>query len=151
MHWLAGAPPSMRCGAVSLWLCPEPEVPWLVADGTLHTHTRASKRCLDVVKRAQMHMIAQMLRRKRRTVAPDGPYQEGGVVETFCNFQIRINREVRNFIVAARPKLEVSKTIKIKQMTFAGHIARLGLNNREEHLVKHICLWRNSYWWKFQR
>ena len=96
-------------------------------------------------------MIAQMLQRKRRSVASDSSSQEGGFFETFHQFHIRVNREIKNIIAGSRPHLEVGKTIKTKQQTFAGHIARFGIENRKEHLVKHIAMWRNASWWKTQR
>ena len=113
--------------------------------------TRASKRLLDVAKRAQRHMIAQMLKRKRRTVSPDGAYQEGGEVETYLQFNIRVNREIKVLITNSRPKQDVRRIIQTKKRSFATHIAHFGLDNREEHLVKHIALWRNCFWWRIQR
>ena len=113
--------------------------------------TRASKKCLAVVKRAQRHMIAQMLKRKRQTVSPHGAYEEGGVVETYLQFFIRTNKEIKMIISRRRPMLEIGKAIQTKKTNFAARIARFGMQNKEEHLVKHICLWRNSFWWKIQR
>ena len=113
--------------------------------------TRASKRLIDVAKRAQRHMIAQMLRRRRQTVAPDGTYQEGGQVETYLQFHIRVNREIKTLISTNRPKCDIRKIIQDKRRSFAEHIAHFGLENREEHLVKHVLLWRNNYWWRHQR
>ena len=93
--------------------------------------TRASKRCVDVVKGAQRHTIAQMLKRKRQTVAPDGSYHEGGTVETFLQFQIGVNREIKTMISNDRPHLEIRKMINARKRAFAVHIL-LGLASKTE-------------------
>jgi len=113
--------------------------------------TRASCKCAQIAVRTQRHMIACMLQRHRQPVDEMGNYSPEGVLETFVQHKIRVNREIKTILSQVRPNLEVGKMIRNKKRSFAGHISRFGMQNREEHIVKHIVLWRNAFWWHYQR
>ena len=88
-------------------------------------------------------MVILMLKQTRR--------HENGIVEPWLDFHIRSCRNAKLAINAKAEKHNVAKLLPHKKRTFAGHISRFGINNREEHLVKHIVCWRNAFWWHFQR
>ena len=103
--------------------------------------TRLSKKCQDIMKQTQRHMIIKLLRKKRR--------KENDILEPWLDYHIRVSRDAKTLLVEF-PQFDIVKQLQ-KKKTFAGHIFRFGMEQREEHLVKHILLWRNAYWWYYQR
>ena len=87
-------------------------------------------------------MIAKMLCRKTHHCQ--------GVLEPWLGFHIRVCRDAKSLIASNPENCNASAILQHKKISFAGHVARFGINNREEHLVKQSLLWRNSYWWKIQ-
>ena len=103
---------------------------------------RASTTIQKTVKRTQRHMIIKMLRRKRK--------HDQGKLEPWLDWHIRVSRDAKQLLINF-PHFDIAKQLLNKKQSFAGHVARFGLQEREEHLVKHILLWRNAYWWHLQK
>ena len=38
-----------------------------------------------------------------------------------------------------------------ERKSWAGHIARFGTSGKPEHILKHVLMWRNSWWWNQQK
>ena len=105
--------------------------------------TRASKRCQDIVKRTQRHMLVKMLGRKRRHV--------DNTLEPWLEYHIRFCREAKLAIAATSAPHHAIKQLQAEKRSFAGHVVRFGADHREEHLVKHIVTWRNTFWLYHER
>ena len=58
-------------------------------------------------------------------------------------------REAKALIT--RCDVDIVKFLKNKRNSFAGHVVRFGLNQKEPHTVKHILMWRTMAWWKEQQ
>ena len=104
--------------------------------------TRLSKRNLAVIKRTQRHMMIKMMRRKKKCINNE--------LEPWLEWHIRNNRDAK-LLLTNLPQYDVVKRLIAKKNSFAGHIARFGVQNREEHLLKHVIMWRNAFWWHLQK
>ena len=104
--------------------------------------TRLSKKSQDILKRTQRQMIIKMMKKKRK--------HEHGELEPWIDYHIRVCRDAKNML-RQFPQFDIVKQLANKKTSFAGHAARFGIENREEHLVKHLVMWRNAYWWYYQK
>ena len=45
----------------------------------------------------------------------------------------------------------VSKMLVDRKITFAQHVSRFAIGDRETHLVKQLLMWRPLKWWRHQQ
>jgi hypothetical protein len=103
--------------------------------------TRGSMRNLKLLRAAQRRQFVRMIGCKR--------WLEQGVVEDWVSFQKRSYRQAIEII--NEQGLDVGCYLKQKKTDFMGHVSRFGIGEREDHLVKHLLLWRPLQWWKLQQ
>ena len=104
--------------------------------------TRGSQGNLQILRAAQRRQFVRMIGSTRRVL-------EGGVLEDWVVFQKRVYRRAIEIIDDCG--LDVGKFLKQKKLDFIGHVSRFGLGDMENHMVKHIILWRPITWWRMQQ
>ena len=103
--------------------------------------TRSSSRNLQRLRAAQRRQFVRMIGSKRQHI--------NGALEPWVEFQKRTYREAIHHINEA--DVDVGKSLKKKKIDWIGHVSRFGIGVRENHLVKHLILWRPLSWWKLQQ
>jgi hypothetical protein len=90
---------------------------------------------------AQRAMVRRMLKLKRRPM--------GAGLEPWVDWQIRSLSKAKS--VVTEFDVSITKALAAERAKWSGHVARYGTHNRPPHLLKHVLLWRNVYWWKWQQ
>jgi hypothetical protein len=91
---------------------------------------------------AQRFQIVKMMGLKRQTY-------EGGIVEEWLSWHIRKFRQAKAIIKQCNA--DIVDFVRNKRLNFAGHVARFGTAEREQHIVKNVLLWRCLGWWRQQQ
>ena len=104
--------------------------------------TRSSVECSKLLRHAQRFQIARMMDIRRRRY-------DNGAVEDWLEWHIRRMREAKRVIKECN--IDIVEILKTRKNSFASHISRFGLSGKEQHLVKHVLLWRSLAWWREQQ
>ena len=104
--------------------------------------TRGSVMCAKLLRQAQRFHIAKIMGIKRSKY-------ESGALEEWLEWHIRRMREAKRIIREC--EVDIVEMLKIRKTNFAAHVARFGLAGKEEHIVKHVLLWRSLAWWRQQQ
>ena len=102
---------------------------------------RGSRLTLRLLKTAQRNMTIKMMGQRRKW--------EGGELEPWLQYFIRINRDAKQLI--SKLDADVSKMLVDRKITFAQHVSRFAIGDRETHLVKQLLMWRPLKWWRHQQ
>ena len=88
-----------------------------------------------------------MLGLKRKpTLADDG--QKIGI-EPWLDFEKRTMH--RAGVEISKKGMGVNKLLGLEVNRWAGHVSRMGLENKPEHFVKGLVAWRCRFWWEQQK
>ena len=90
-------------------------------------------------------MFRRMLKLKRRPL--NGNPELGP--EPWLDYHIRSLRAAK--VAIQNIGITASDLIKQERQQFAAHVSRFGTGPREQHIVKHVLLWRNVSWWREQQ
>ena len=104
---------------------------------------RPNKFNLERLAITQRNMVRRMLRLKRHPICAEPP-----VLEPWLDWQKRSLRTARAAIY--RNSACIVATLDNERSQWAGHISRFGWDTRPEHILQHLLLWRNSWWWDWQ-
>ena len=104
--------------------------------------SRSSGECSKLLRQVQRFQVAKMMGLKRRKY-------ESGAIEECLEWHIRRMREAKRVIRECQ--VDIVEILKACKTKFAAHIARFGLDGKEQHLVKHVLLWRSLAWWREQQ
>jgi hypothetical protein len=96
---------------------------------------------LSVLRFCQGQQIRKMMRLKRKPI--------GNGVEPWVDWQIRTLHQAKE--VAERHGCEISRLFFEHRFSWAGHVARLGVKDKQAHIVHFLLLWRPLFWWREQQ
>ena len=88
----------------------------------------------------QKLMFRKMMRQGRKC--------HGGWVEPWLEWHKRTLGAAWN---VATKRVNVEHVIQSKSLSWAGHLARLGVHTKEAHVVKFLLAWRPLGWWRDQQ
>ena len=104
--------------------------------------TRSSKTNHKILQQTQRMQVVKMMGLKRKKY-------DGGILEEWLEWHIRRFHEAKRLIEQC--KADIVQYLKHKREHFVDHIKRFGTAGKEEHIVKHILLWRSLTWWRIQQ
>ena len=70
-------------------------------------------------------------------------------LEPWLDWHIRSYSRAKQAI--AQHNIDIEAMVQNLRLSWAGHIARMGLPGKEIHLIKLVCAWRNRWWEEEQR
>ena len=103
--------------------------------------TRPNKAAEEFCQHVQRLQFVAMLGIKRRS--------HTGILEPWLDYHIRRFRAAKQTI--EDHKADIRHILKAKRLSYAGHVARFGLGDRETHLIKNLLCFRSLAWWRLQQ
>jgi hypothetical protein len=102
----------------------------------------------NILDIAQRSMYRKMLKLKRKilTIATDN---QPALIESWLDWQIRTLQSASKLVSDTKSK--ASSFLHEARLSWVSHVGRFGTGPREQHLVKHLLLWRNLEWWSTQK
>jgi hypothetical protein len=90
----------------------------------------------------QKLQIRRMMKCKRQKLSEKGP------MEPWLDYHIRSHRNAQQVI--DNSGINVHSKLHDLKRSWAGHVARFGMNDKEPHQLKALLAWRCSAWWSHQ-
>ena len=87
-------------------------------------------------------MIIKMLGQKRIR------YHDASL-ELWLDFHKRRYRKAKEIVQGYN--VDIVALLRKKRLSYAKHLARMGMDMNETHLIKLLVLWRNLEWWRKQQ
>ena len=75
--------------------------------------------------------------------------EKGGELEPWVRWQIRSLQAAKE--VAQMHRIEITSFLEDHRSSWAGHLARLGVESGEFHICKFLLGWRPLAWWREQQ
>ena len=94
----------------------------------------------------QRNMVRKFLRLKRHPIVVAG-VKIG--IEDWLTWQIRSLRKANSEIL--KRNCDMATLVTNEKASWAGHVARFGLDNKPIHISKYLVAWRNLAWWRQQQ
>ena len=104
--------------------------------------TRPDRKSHDALQHAQRFMIIKMLGQKRIR------YHDASL-ELWLDFHKRRYRKAKEIVQGYN--VDIVALLRKKRLSYAKHLARMGMDMNETHLIKLLVLWRNLEWWRKQQ